>query len=110
MLAHRGIIARHQGQYAQGTALIEESLALARAAEDRAGIAYALHWLGLVTRERGDYARATRARPRSSKPTAWRAWPYAAAWAEGRRGSPSRRSDMPWRNVTQVPAPHQEWP
>ena len=39
--------------------MIEESLALARAAEDQAGIAYALFRLGVVTRERGDFARAT---------------------------------------------------
>jgi hypothetical protein len=38
-------MARGQGQYVQAIALIEESLALARAAQDQAGIAYALYRL-----------------------------------------------------------------
>ena len=59
VLAHRALMARGQGLYAQAMALIEESLALSRAAEDQAGVAYALYRLGLVMRERGDFARAT---------------------------------------------------
>lgn len=38
---------------------MEESLTLARAAGDHAGSAYALFLLGLIARERGEYALAT---------------------------------------------------
>jgi predicted ATPase/class 3 adenylate cyclase len=54
------MLARAQDDYAQATALLEESLALYRAAKDYQGIALALGNLGIIAFARGDYARATR--------------------------------------------------
>jgi predicted ATPase/Tfp pilus assembly protein PilF/DNA-binding XRE family transcriptional regulator len=53
-----GRLAYRQGDYAQASALHEESLALARELEDRGAIARALSGLGVVAWRQGDYARA----------------------------------------------------
>ena len=54
-----GLFAEIQGEYAQATALYEESLALCRELSDTRGIARALHSLGSVAHTQGDLAQAT---------------------------------------------------
>lgn len=54
------MLARAQDDYALATKLLEESLALYRAAKDNRGVALALGNLGVIAFARGDYARATR--------------------------------------------------
>jgi hypothetical protein len=54
-----GALAWSQGGYAQAAALLEESLALFRALEDRAGIASTQNHLGVIAQLQGDYVRAT---------------------------------------------------
>jgi non-specific serine/threonine protein kinase len=53
-----GLLAFQQGDYAQATALAEESLLLGRALGDKRGTATALNILGLHACVKGDYARA----------------------------------------------------
>ena len=48
-----------QGDYQGAAARCEEGIALCRAIDDRAGLAFSLNLLGLVMRHRGDYGRAT---------------------------------------------------
>ncbi|MCS7197191.1 MAG: tetratricopeptide repeat protein [Candidatus Bipolaricaulota bacterium] len=54
------MLARAQDDYALATKLLEESLALYRAAKDNRGVALALGNLGIIAFARGDYARATK--------------------------------------------------
>jgi predicted ATPase/class 3 adenylate cyclase/Tfp pilus assembly protein PilF len=54
------MLARAQDDYAQATALLEESLALYRALRDKRGVASVLGNLGVIAFARGDYARATK--------------------------------------------------
>nr|BAL59164.1 adenylate/guanylate cyclase [Candidatus Acetothermum autotrophicum] len=54
------MLARAQDDYAHAIRLLEESLALYRAAKDTRGVALALGNLGIIAFARGDYARATR--------------------------------------------------
>ena len=53
-----GALAYAQGDYAQATLWLEESLALCRARDDTRGSAAALNRLGLVAANQGQYARA----------------------------------------------------
>lgn len=53
------MLARAQDDYALATTLLEESLALYRAAKDNRGVALALGNLGMIAFAQGDYARAT---------------------------------------------------
>jgi len=55
-----GRLAHYQGDYDRGSALLEESLALARAHLDSAGIAAASTALGHLALDRGDYDAARR--------------------------------------------------
>ena len=57
-LSGAGTLARDQGDYRQGAALLEASLALFRDLGDREGIASSLHNLGLTASYQGDYSRA----------------------------------------------------
>lgn len=54
------MLARAQDDYAQATALLEESLKLYRALKDNRGVASVLGNLGVIAFARGDYARATK--------------------------------------------------
>ncbi len=58
LLAQRGMMARARGRYQEALVLAEESLGLARDADDDVAVAYALFRLGLILRERGEFARA----------------------------------------------------
>ena len=51
-------MARARGRYQEALALAEESLVLARQANDDVAVAYALFRLGLILRERGEFTRA----------------------------------------------------
>jgi predicted ATPase/class 3 adenylate cyclase len=54
------MLARAQDDYAQATALLEESLALYRALKDKHGVASVLGNLGVIAFARGEYDRATK--------------------------------------------------
>jgi predicted ATPase/DNA-binding SARP family transcriptional activator len=54
-----GAIARDQGDYSRGIALLEEGLALYRQQGDKWGAASALNGLGDAAHQQGDYAQAT---------------------------------------------------
>ena len=54
------MLARAQDDYAQATALLEESLMLYRVLKDKHGVASVLGNLGVIAFARGDYARATK--------------------------------------------------
>lgn len=54
-----GAIARDQGDYSRGIALLEEGLALYREQGDKWGAASALNGLGDASHQQGDYAQAT---------------------------------------------------
>ncbi|MFN4218073.1 MAG: ATP-binding protein [Candidatus Bipolaricaulia bacterium] len=54
------MLARAQDDYAQATALLEESLMLYRLLKDKHGVASVLGNLGVIAFARGDYARATK--------------------------------------------------
>jgi len=53
-----GALAWSQGDYAQATTLLKDSLALFRALEDTAGIASTQNHLGIIAQLQGDYGRA----------------------------------------------------
>src|SRR5205807_1732668 len=54
-----GLLAWGQGDYPAATALLEESLALARDSGDDDGMAWALHGLGRVAYAQSDHERTT---------------------------------------------------
>jgi predicted ATPase/class 3 adenylate cyclase/Tfp pilus assembly protein PilF len=54
-----GALAWSQGDYAQATTLLEESLALFQVLEDRVGIGGTQDHLGVIAQLQGDYVRAT---------------------------------------------------
>jgi len=58
VLRAAGIMAQFWTEYAQAIPLLEESLSLARAEDDRTAAAEALVFLGWIARDRGDYVRA----------------------------------------------------
>ncbi len=57
-LLGRGVLTFMLGDFRGGTALLEESLHLARAADDRRGMAWATGWLGVPALYAGDNERA----------------------------------------------------
>jgi predicted ATPase/class 3 adenylate cyclase/Tfp pilus assembly protein PilF len=59
------ILARAQDDYAQATALLEESLAFYRALKDKHGVASVLGNLGVIAFARGEYGRAAKLREES---------------------------------------------
>jgi len=59
-LVYLGAVRRRQGDFARSAALLDESLALSRAADDGPGIALALPTLGVTVRFQGDVARSIR--------------------------------------------------
>ena len=67
-----GELAWQQGDLARATTLAEESLALRRELGDKQGIAFALHNLGIVAHQQGDY--------RGRRPCMRRAWPCSGSW------------------------------
>ncbi|MDQ2785799.1 MAG: tetratricopeptide repeat protein, partial [Chloroflexota bacterium] len=54
-----GALAYRQGDYARGTAFLEESIALFHALGDQRRIATALNNLAMIAKEQGEYTRAT---------------------------------------------------
>lgn len=55
-LAGAGILAFAQGDYGAASVRLEEAIATSRELEDRAGVAYGLHFLGWAALLHGDYA------------------------------------------------------
>jgi tetratricopeptide (TPR) repeat protein len=53
-----GVLARHQGDYAEASKLFADSLALFREAGDKNGVAEALNNLGILATNRAEYAAA----------------------------------------------------
>ena len=79
-LLGQGLLTFMQGDLRGGTALLEESLRLSQATEDRRGTAWATGWLSVPAKYAGDYERAMRYINESL--VLWRqlADPWGIAW------------------------------
>jgi tetratricopeptide (TPR) repeat protein len=86
-LLGQGLLTFMQGDLRGGTALLEESLQLSRAAEDRLGTAWATGWLGVVAFYAGNYEEAMTYADESLALSRQLADPWGIAWRTMALGS-----------------------